>query len=64
MALIPFQLNGVLTQGENIADNGGLHESFRAYVNSVEQQVPIYIHIDKVSSETYRQLCTYLILFR
>ena len=35
-----LQLNGVLTQGENIADNGGLHEAFRAYVNSVEQLGP------------------------
>jgi predicted metalloendopeptidase len=33
-------LNGILTQGENIADNGGLHESFRAYQNSVEQLGP------------------------
>ena len=31
-----FQLNGRNTQGENIADNGGIHETFRAYTRSVE----------------------------
>merc|ERR550519_762231 len=33
-------LNGKNTQGENVADNGGVHESFRAYMNSVAQLGP------------------------
>ena len=35
-----LKVNGKNTQGENIADNGGVRESFRAYLKSIEAQGP------------------------
>jgi len=35
-----LNLNGITTQGENIADNGGIKETFRAYERIVERYGP------------------------
>jgi len=36
--VINMTVNGILTQGENIADNGGVKEAFRAYRSFVKEK--------------------------
>ena len=49
------KLNGINTQGENIADNGGLAQSYRAYMSYVEQngQEPVLPALDYTPEQLF-----------
>ncbi|GMS99360.1 hypothetical protein PENTCL1PPCAC_21535 [Pristionchus entomophagus] len=47
----PHCTNGVQTQGENIADNGGIHSAWRAYENHIELDGPDPLFMDRVYSQ-------------
>jgi predicted metalloendopeptidase len=53
---IDMHVNGQLTLGENIADNGGLVEGFRAYRKNVEQSGKEELRLPGLEQVTPNQL--------
>jgi len=51
------QINGQLTLGENIADNGGIHTAFRAYKDmGVKESLPSNLTNDQLFFLSFGQV--------
>lgn len=53
------QINGLLTLGENIADNGGVHIGFRAYQDTnINESIPVeHLSNDQIFFVSFAQVC-------